>query len=329
LSVVTPTYALQASDRLVATPSVGGCPPSYRDDERNKAVFVAERMTFAFTGRASIAGIETADFLQSQMGRLLRGGSDPDEALRIVGEMCAQALRTEPADARALAFVGVGWTSEPALMDRTPYIRWTSNSLGADEEWLPEPLDTFVATTKTIAPGDPAAVMTAGVRIDEDARGLLLARIASHTTQSGDPEPVARMLVETIRAEADRNPHVVGKGVMVTNLPIAPGPPDGDIHLISGMPTRDVRTFMYIPPGRFDGVWLGPLIVGSDGSQIGDIRSEGPGAVPGTTGVAYRPAGALPRRQGAVGQRIREPRPGRNDPCWCDSGRKFKKCHGP
>ncbi|MEE1274785.1 MAG: SEC-C metal-binding domain-containing protein, partial [Olegusella sp.] len=23
------------------------------------------------------------------------------------------------------------------------------------------------------------------------------------------------------------------------------------------------------------------------------------------------------------------PVPGRNDPCWCGSGRKYKKCHGP
>jgi uncharacterized protein len=22
------------------------------------------------------------------------------------------------------------------------------------------------------------------------------------------------------------------------------------------------------------------------------------------------------------------PEPGRNDPCWCGSGKKFKKCHG-
>jgi uncharacterized protein len=24
----------------------------------------------------------------------------------------------------------------------------------------------------------------------------------------------------------------------------------------------------------------------------------------------------------------REPRPGRNDPCTCGSGKKYKKCHG-
>jgi hypothetical protein len=23
-----------------------------------------------------------------------------------------------------------------------------------------------------------------------------------------------------------------------------------------------------------------------------------------------------------------EPKVGRNDPCWCGSGKKFKKCHG-
>jgi uncharacterized protein YecA (UPF0149 family) len=22
------------------------------------------------------------------------------------------------------------------------------------------------------------------------------------------------------------------------------------------------------------------------------------------------------------------PKPGRNDPCWCGSGKKYKKCHG-
>lgn len=27
-------------------------------------------------------------------------------------------------------------------------------------------------------------------------------------------------------------------------------------------------------------------------------------------------------------ERRAEKLPGRNDPCWCDSGKKFKKCHG-
>jgi uncharacterized protein YecA (UPF0149 family) len=30
----------------------------------------------------------------------------------------------------------------------------------------------------------------------------------------------------------------------------------------------------------------------------------------------------------AVEQHRSEDEPGRNDPCWCGSGKKFKKCHG-
>jgi uncharacterized protein len=25
---------------------------------------------------------------------------------------------------------------------------------------------------------------------------------------------------------------------------------------------------------------------------------------------------------------VKTAEPGRNDPCWCGSGKKFKKCHG-
>jgi uncharacterized protein len=32
--------------------------------------------------------------------------------------------------------------------------------------------------------------------------------------------------------------------------------------------------------------------------------------------------------QPAVEQRRTEAEPGRNDPCWCGSGKKYKKCHG-
>ncbi|MEZ5505160.1 MAG: YchJ family metal-binding protein [Gammaproteobacteria bacterium] len=28
------------------------------------------------------------------------------------------------------------------------------------------------------------------------------------------------------------------------------------------------------------------------------------------------------------GEMLPLPSPGRNDPCWCGSGQKFKKCHG-
>jgi hypothetical protein len=40
-----------------------------------------------------------------------------------------------------------------------------------------------------------------------------------------------------------------------------------------------------------------------------------PGVVPDSPGVV-------------VEQRRTGDEPGRNDPCWCGSGKKYKKCHG-
>ncbi len=64
--------------------------------------------------------------------------------------------------------------------------------------------------------------------------------------------------------------------------------------------------------------------------------TAGPGAIPGVTGAGagpiqsqhggFEPADAPP----PVQQRTldAEQQIGRNDPCWCGSGKKFKKCHG-
>jgi preprotein translocase subunit SecA len=57
-------------------------------------------------------------------------------------------------------------------------------------------------------------------------------------------------------------------------------------------------------------------------------------AAPGGGGAAYAAAGADPQAQELampiVEQRVvdEEHQVGRNDPCWCGSGKKFKKCHG-
>jgi preprotein translocase subunit SecA len=39
----------------------------------------------------------------------------------------------------------------------------------------------------------------------------------------------------------------------------------------------------------------------------------------------------VPSSSGVVAQTVRaseHEKLGRNDPCWCGSGKKFKKCHG-
>jgi preprotein translocase subunit SecA len=62
----------------------------------------------------------------------------------------------------------------------------------------------------------------------------------------------------------------------------------------------------------------------------------GPESQPATTGsrkVRRRAAavgGSQPVSAPPVAQTVRRARPkvGRNDPCWCGSGKKYKHCHG-
>ncbi len=65
------------------------------------------------------------------------------------------------------------------------------------------------------------------------------------------------------------------------------------------------------------------------------IQLNHPGeAVPAFAGAAMAVgAGPRPARTGGDDARVRtirrdEPKVGRNDPCPCGSGRKYKKCHG-
>jgi preprotein translocase subunit SecA len=56
--------------------------------------------------------------------------------------------------------------------------------------------------------------------------------------------------------------------------------------------------------------------------NVRESLGDQPLAGPGSSGVAGAPGGARPGYT-PTGQRI-----GRNDPCWCGSGAKYKKCHG-
>jgi uncharacterized protein YecA (UPF0149 family) len=40
-------------------------------------------------------------------------------------------------------------------------------------------------------------------------------------------------------------------------------------------------------------------------------------------GIAAQSRGATPAATGPGGQKL-----GRNDQCWCGSGKKYKRCHG-
>ena len=78
------------------------------------------------------------------------------------------------------------------------------------------------------------------------------------------------------------------------------------------------------------GMPAGAQAIAAAAAEAGAVGAPGmigmPGVMPGV------PGGGVPVQEQAppavVQRRVEEPEPGRNDPCWCGSGKKYKKCHG-
>jgi SEC-C motif len=327
LSVVTPRYVMQASDRRVVSLSDSGSVID-ADDEQNKAIFVAERMTFAYTGHARIDREDTAEFFQGVMARSLATGRSVEDSLATVGTMSAGYFRSLRADTdRHHSFVGVGWEGRPPH-DGPPFIAWTSNAIDENGERLSAPQEQFATHYRRLAAGEAFALVTAGAVLPEDALSRLNAQLAFLTGDGDDPAAVGLVLVEAIREQAAEN-DAVGSGVMINCIPRSPGPPGGDIIFVGDAPKLDVRTFAYVPADAVPAYeYLGPLVVTSDGHRMADFIATPPGPQ-GAQGFVYRPSWAPPRPRAAAGQRVRDYRIGRNDLCWCGSGKKYKKCHAP
>jgi hypothetical protein len=95
--------------------------------------------------------------------------------------------------------------------------------------------------------GERTAMHVGGAGLDDALRLRVHAQVESLVAQSDDPRSVADVLIETIR-EAAMCSQSVGAGVMLNCLPIAPGPPTGDVLLVGKMPDLEVRTFRTSPP---------------------------------------------------------------------------------
>ena len=69
-----------------------------------------------------------------------------------------------------------------------------------------------------------------------------------------------------------------------------------------------------------------------DVNGVGYLLAATPGAVRAAEGGGEAVAAGVPSATGVVTQQTvrasEHEKLGRNDPCWCGSGKKFKKCHG-
>jgi preprotein translocase subunit SecA len=77
------------------------------------------------------------------------------------------------------------------------------------------------------------------------------------------------------------------------------------------------------------GMPAGAQAIAAAAAEAGAIGAAGVPGVPGLSPGMPSPGSPQAQAPAAVVQRrVEEPEPGRNDPCWCGSGKKYKKCHG-
>jgi hypothetical protein len=100
LNAVAPRWAMQASDRRLSVVDDRGRPTGLDPVDRNKAIFVAERITFAYTGHADIGGTDTAEWLQTRLGGCFSRGLDPAAAIEEIRIMATQYFASIDADPR-------------------------------------------------------------------------------------------------------------------------------------------------------------------------------------------------------------------------------------
>lgn len=318
---------MQASDRRITRLDADSPPAHF--DRQNKALFVAERLTFAYTGKAQIGGEDTSEWFQRQLSSRLSRGMNLDATLDEVAAMLSDYfVAHSPADGvQKHAFVGVGWTDD-SFAKRVPMITWISNYFDDSGGAEPSAQPNFNRGTRLLGNDQPFDLHAAGVEMPGEAWIRLNALFGSDLERSADPAPAAETLIRAIRELANSN-ELVGKGVMLNNLPRAPGPPTGEVMLVGRLPDTEVRTFTYIPESGIFGHFFGPLAVSSDGAALGGFESVGGVGIDSQAGMSYQPASTPAPPKSAIGQRVRPFRLGRNDPCWCESGKKYKRCHGP
>jgi preprotein translocase subunit SecA len=142
-------------------------------------------------------------------------------------------------------------------------------------------------------------------KLYEELRGFISKQVANNIFRvqiQVAPQPVTETATAPIAASATSDGN--GAGASATGAGSAPRPP--------ARPTTAAAAPAAIPPGLAAAARRGIQY------QHGDAPVTADGAAPAAAGGS--PARAPTTNTG--------PKLGRNDPCWCGSGKKFKRCHG-
>jgi tetratricopeptide (TPR) repeat protein len=166
--------------------------------------------------------------------------------------------------------------------------------------WLPEWMANIVLDLGGAGRAAEAEAADALIRIDPDNESTYAADLGCALAEAGDA-PAARARIEANLARWPEQPWVrVHAGDVLQELGDADG---AEAHFLAALEMAEEADDFELRSDVFDRL-----------AQLG--RPPGP-----TTTI--RLAGP-----GGSGRRSRSARLGRNDPCFCGSGRKYKHCHG-
>ena len=176
-------------------------------------------------------------------------------------------------------------------------------ALGAEEDmpWLPEWMENLVLDLgRAGLAAEAAEAADALIRIDPDNESTYAADLGCALAEAGD-DPAARAQIEASLARWPEQPWIrVHAGDALVELGDADG---AEAHFLSALEMAEEADDFELRSDVF-------------------YRLAELGRAPAPT-TAVRLVGPAGR-----GRRSRSARLGRNDPCFCGSGRKYKHCHG-
>jgi len=176
-------------------------------------------------------------------------------------------------------------------------------ALGADEDmpWLPEWMENLVLDLgRAGLAAEASEAADALIRIDPDNESTYAADLGCALAEAGD-DRAARAQIEANLARWPERPWVrVHAGDALQEL----GDDDGaEAHFLAALEIAEEADDFELRSDVFDRL----AQLGRPPAPTTTVRLVGPGG---------------------GGRRARSARLGRNDPCFCGSGRKYKRCHG-
>jgi hypothetical protein len=300
LALINADQALQLSDRRL----------TYRDarapeDESDKAIYYKTdnaRLAVGYTGLAAAGRFRTHRWLVEQLGPLSEPEHNAGVALERLRESLTETFTRHPSLRRLAAsekrltvmFTGYLDAADPPRGGSAVLTNFQDPMAGTD---APEAWDEFqLVVREAVLPRDgessfvlPIGAWRAVKREDVEGLRRLL-------EERRPQQAILARAIHVIRAIGDR-PEAggsVGRSLSSITIPREAGGPTMAFH---------AGTSMRLIPAP-------ATVISTSGVQVGfrefAVRRADPELVP--------PEGT--------------PLPGRNDPCWCGSGVKYKRCHG-